>query len=147
MQDSNNTEEYIDISELDQSDIGKKDGFYQKFKEMLNSKYFFILVSALLAIIAFLLGRISAITKSPVTIYKENTILFNAGEVKGLETVKEDVSFTNGEVVASKTGTKYHYPWCAGAKQISLKNKIMFKSIEEAKAKGYLPASNCKGLK
>lgn len=147
MQDSNNTEEYINISGLDESGVDKKDDFYQKFKEILNSKYFFILVSVLLAIISFLLGRISAITKPPITIYKENTVLFNKGEVKGLETVKEDLSSANDEVVASKTGTKYHYPWCAGAKQISDKNKIIFKSIEEAKAKGYLPASNCKGLK
>ena len=49
--------------------------------------------------------------------------------------------------VASKSGTAYHYPWCAGAKQISDKNKITFNSIEEARAAGYTPASNCKGLK
>lgn len=50
-------------------------------------------------------------------------------------------------IVASKNGTKYHYPWCSGAKQISDKNKITFKSIEEARKAGYTPASNCKGLK
>jgi hypothetical protein len=50
-------------------------------------------------------------------------------------------------VVASKNGTKYHYPWCTGAKQISEKNLIKFSSIAEARAKGYTPASNCKGLK
>lgn len=54
---------------------------------------------------------------------------------------------TAGTVVASKNGTKYHYPWCAGAKQISEKNKITFESIEAARAKGYSPASNCQGLK
>ena len=40
-----------------------------------------------------------------------------------------------------------YYPWCAGAKQISEKNKITFASTEEARAKGYTPAANCKGLK
>jgi len=53
----------------------------------------------------------------------------------------------DGTVVASKSGTKYHYPWCAGARQISVANKITFSSTEEARAAGYLPASNCKGLK
>lgn len=53
----------------------------------------------------------------------------------------------SGQVVASKNGTKYHYPWCGGAKQIAEKNKITFATIEEAKAAGYSPAGNCKGLK
>lgn len=53
----------------------------------------------------------------------------------------------SGRVVASKNGTKYHYPWCAGAKQISEKNLITFESIESARTAGYTPASNCKGLK
>jgi len=61
------------------------------------------------------------------------------GEVRGMS--------TSIQVVASKNGTKYHLPTCAGAKQISDKNKVTFGSIEEARAKGYTPASNCKGLK
>jgi hypothetical protein len=57
-----------------------------------------------------------------------------------------DVANNGGQVVASKNGTKYHYPWCAGAKQIAEKNKISFPSIEAARAAGYTPAANCKGL-
>ncbi|MFM2357712.1 MAG: hypothetical protein RJA61_449 [Candidatus Parcubacteria bacterium] len=52
-----------------------------------------------------------------------------------------------GEVVASKSGSKYHFPWCTGAKQISEKNLISFPSVEEARSAGYTPAANCKGLK
>lgn len=51
-----------------------------------------------------------------------------------------------GKLVASKNGTKYHFPWCSGAARIADENKIWFNSAEEAKAKGYAPASNCKGL-
>ncbi|MBI2048583.1 MAG: hypothetical protein HYT30_01515 [Parcubacteria group bacterium] len=51
-----------------------------------------------------------------------------------------------GTVIASKTGKKYHFPWCAGTQQISEKNKITFASEEKARAAGYLPAGNCKGL-
>lgn len=51
-----------------------------------------------------------------------------------------------GAVVASKNGTKYHFPWCSGAQRISPENLIYFNSIEEARTAGYSPASNCKGL-
>lgn len=51
-----------------------------------------------------------------------------------------------GEVVASKSGTKYHLPWCSGAKTIKEENKIWFASFEEARAAGYTPAGNCKGI-
>jgi hypothetical protein len=51
-----------------------------------------------------------------------------------------------GEVVASKSGSKYHFPWCAGAKSIADKNKVWFNSAAAAREAGYTPASNCKGL-
>lgn len=50
------------------------------------------------------------------------------------------------EVVASKSGTKYHLPTCGGAKTIKPENLITFASIAEAEAAGYTPAANCKGL-
>ncbi len=51
-----------------------------------------------------------------------------------------------GGYVASKNGTKYHFPWCGSAKQIKEENKIWFKTKAEAEAAGYTPASNCKGI-
>ena len=52
-----------------------------------------------------------------------------------------------GQVVASKTGIRYHFPWCSGAQRISEANKMWFHSVEDARKAGYIPASNCKGLK
>jgi len=52
-----------------------------------------------------------------------------------------------GEVVASKNGGKYHFPWCSGAKRILEENKVYFNSTLEARTAGYTPAANCKGLK
>lgn len=52
-----------------------------------------------------------------------------------------------GQYVASKSGTKYYFPWCGSASRISDANKIWFSSVEEARKAGYTPASNCKGLK
>ena len=51
-----------------------------------------------------------------------------------------------GQVVASKNGTKYYFPWCGGAARLSEATKIWFASAEEAQAHGYAPALNCKGL-
>lgn len=51
-----------------------------------------------------------------------------------------------GQYVASKKGSKYHFPWCPGAKAMSEENKIYFANKEEAEAAGYTPASNCKGI-
>ena len=51
-----------------------------------------------------------------------------------------------GQVVASKSGTKYYLPGCAGADRISDSNKVWFASPNLAAAAGYAPAANCKGL-
>jgi hypothetical protein len=53
---------------------------------------------------------------------------------------------TEGTYVGSRKGTKYHLPWCAGAKTISEENKVWFQSKEEAVSRGYTPAQNCKGI-
>ncbi len=51
-----------------------------------------------------------------------------------------------GEVVASRSGTKYYFPWCGTVKRIKEENKVWFASREAAEAAGYEPASNCKGM-
>ncbi len=51
-----------------------------------------------------------------------------------------------GQVVASKNGTKYYLPSCAGASRISDANKVRFASAAVATSAGYTPAANCKGL-
>lgn len=82
---------------------------------------------------------------------------FGLGRMSVLEAVKPPIAITQttsleatqikGNIVASKTGFKYHFPWCAGAGQINEKNKIWFASEEKARASGYTPAGNCKDLK
>lgn len=51
-----------------------------------------------------------------------------------------------GEVVASKSGTKYYFPWCGTVKRIKEENKVWFPNREAAEAAGYEPAANCKGM-
>ena len=56
------------------------------------------------------------------------------------------VSAEDAKVVASKNGTKFYLPWCAGAERISEVNKVWFASAEAAVIQGYAPAANCSGL-
>ncbi len=61
--------------------------------------------------------------------------------------VKKPLNEPNtGLYVGSKSGSKYHLPNCPGAQRISAENKVWFASKEDALAKGYTPAANCKGL-
>lgn len=106
----------------------------------------------LFGLLCFGIGRISLLEEkqtpvrisggtSPIPLERQTES--SSPQVKGA--TKE---VTTGEsVVASKSGTKYHFPWCPGAKQISEKNKIVFSSPEDARKAGYSPAGNCKGLK
>lgn len=133
--------------------IEEEENFESKLTKFLRSSYFTATCVVLVGASSFMLGRISRLSgiREPVRVFEKN--VETIGEVKGVSIesqVKEIVvepKATSGEVVGSKNGTKYHYPWCAGASQIAEKNKILFNSIEEARAKGYTPALNCKGLK
>ena len=147
-----NIEEYEVIAEEKE-----KINWREKLVKFLESRYFWLTVTILLAIIAFFLGRVSGLQNknepikinnaSPISAYikekTENNSPLNPSVLK--EGNSEQI--ISGVVVASKNGTKYHYPWCAGAKKISAKNLISFNSIAEARTAGYLPANNCKGLK
>lgn len=109
---------------------------------------FLALIIFLTALISFGLGRLSKLeeNKTPLIIHQPATPVVSANTAINEPT---DAQTTNqkGEVVASKNGTKYHFPWCAGAQSIKEENKIKFASVEEARKAGYAPASNCKGLK
>jgi len=66
---------------------------------------------------------------------------------KGLAIKDSGALAPSGQYVASKSGTKYYFPWCGSAARISEANKIWFNSVEEARKAGYTPAANCKGLR
>lgn len=62
------------------------------------------------------------------------------------DTTLEGATSKVGEVVASKSGTKYYLPNCAGASRIAEANKIRFASAALARQAGYTPAANCPGI-
>ena len=66
------------------------------------------------------------------------------GDESSASSLKTDKA--EGQYVASKNGTKYHLPWCSGAKRIGEANKIWFATKEAAEKAGYTPAANCRGI-
>ena len=72
----------------------------------------------LVALISFGLGRLSKIGESQVPITIEN--------ISGSTSTPSAKNLTDKIFVASKNGTKYHYPWCSGAQSIKEENKIYF---------------------
>jgi hypothetical protein len=83
---------------------------------------------------------------------------FGLGRLSALEDVRPPVSiemapvlaqpqgmYPGGQYVASRTGSVYYFPWCAEG-TISPDKMVWFASEAAAKAAGYLPAKNCKGL-
>ena len=98
---------------------------------------------------SFLLGRMSVDENAvPTDSVQAAGVSMNAGEGNSSQDLALPVASTpvEGGYVASKSGTKYHLPWCAGAKQIKEENKIWFTTKEEAEKAGYSPAANCKGI-
>jgi endonuclease YncB( thermonuclease family) len=48
-----------------------------------------------------------------------------------------------GTVIGNKQSKKYHRPDCPGYRDMAEKNRVFFKSVEEAEAAGYKRAGNC----
>lgn len=112
-----------------------------------------IFLSAIIVMVgfgSFAIGRLSALHElsEPLVITHENAPATVARSIdSGRQQVEAARQPTEGGVVASKTGSKYHFPWCAGSQRIKEANKLWFATVEEARTAGYTPAENCKGLK
>lgn len=82
-----------------------------------------------------------------------SSLSFGLGYLAGLDAamptsdvIEAQPVSTEGQVVASKSGTKYYLPECAGADRISDANKVWFVSASAANTAGYTPAANCDGI-
>lgn len=112
-----------------------------------NAIYSAIIVGVV-GVISFGLGYLSrgSVEVSAVAIenaYPTPELALQGGEsILGAVVVDED----RGQFVASRSGSKYHYPWCSGAKRIKEENKLWFATKEDAERAGYEPAKNCEGL-
>jgi len=99
----------------------------------------------LVALVSFGIGYLSApgIQKSPLKIENmqsgigETLINVSAGDSAKAALDQAAGQSQKGIIVASKYGTKYHWPWCSFAKNIKPENQVWFKSEAEAQAAGY----------
>jgi endonuclease YncB( thermonuclease family)/methylphosphotriester-DNA--protein-cysteine methyltransferase len=48
-----------------------------------------------------------------------------------------------GTIIGNKSSKKYHRPDCPGYRDMAEKNRVFFKTVEEAEAAGYKRAGNC----
>jgi Metal binding domain of Ada len=132
----------------------------EKLKSFIADDGFYMATLLILVSVAsFGLGRQSIIESKPIKTLENKSSVIMTESVKPasnlaptpIQNIPEDESEAEaaaieGEVVASKSGTKYHLPTCSGAKTIKPENLITFVSRAEAEAAGYTPAANCKGL-
>ena len=104
---------------------------------------------------SFGLGRLSVIwpQKEPIMITTTDVAAPLGGDVPADTTtasagraIKDRATSALGKYVASKSGSYYHFPWCAGALRIKDANKVWFQTKTEAESRGLKPASNCPGL-
>jgi hypothetical protein len=82
-----------------------------------DTRIYFGLVLVLVAVTAFGLGRLAEQSTQHVPSGTQTARVIQT------QMTQPDEATT---VVASKNGTKYHLPWCAGAQQMSEENKIYF---------------------
>ncbi len=131
-----------------------KDYIYSPEKGLkIKGDLFIVLLLILVGTASFGLGKLSALErrKTPISILKTKelltaTILESSNSINTSSTTKTQTQ-GKGIVLASKSGTKYYYPWCSGVSRIKEENKVWFLSIEDARSAGLTPASGCTGLR
>ena len=121
--------------------------------------FYVLLLILVIGSIFFALGRLSALEERhiPIKISYPNATS-TASIIQGtlprqalggspMSDIGENVASQAGEVIGSKTGKKYYFPWCGTLKRVKPENQVHFASVEKARTAGYSPAGNCKGLK
>jgi len=132
-----------------------KDQIYSQENGLkIRGDLFIVLLLILVGTASFGLGKLSSLEKrkTPISILKTKELLTaTVAESFGTNTSSTANTKTQtqgkGIVLASKSGTKYYYPWCTGVSRIKEENKVWFLSIEDARSAGLTPASGCTGLK
>jgi hypothetical protein len=131
-------------------------GFRLPQLRTLPDDLFLGLIIILVALGSFGLGRLSKMEGAKTPIRIENaaevtaeTFMAPTAGTKVTEGIKQSASAAgaaSNQLVGSKNGKKYYYPWCSGVSRISEANLLHFASKADAEAQGYTPSSTCKGL-
>jgi len=107
------------------------------------------LIIILVATLSFGVGRLTAVPRGE-GIKMEYDPSLSAGSLEPTARSTQTASVVQAlpsdasGVIGSKNGSKYHYSYCPGAKQIKETNRITFNTASEAEGAGYSLAGNCK---
>lgn len=110
----------------------------QSLTIVADDMLFTLLLLVLVAVTSFGLGRLAerSYTNTNASVTPDAAaVIFS-----------EPATQPQSPVVASRNGTKYHFPWCSGAARILPENTVYFDSAADAQAAGYEPAANCPDL-
>lgn len=99
----------------------------------------------IIAIIGFILGRVSVTNENKNSIYIEYPPLVNQYTREVTTGLNEGIKPQNSvqPYVASVNGSKYYPLDCVGVARIKDENKIYFITVEEAQNAGYEASANC----
>jgi hypothetical protein len=124
-----------------------------KFKGFFsNTEYLLAMLIIVVSLISFYLGRLSVgegrdtLASVPMKAAVIEAKTPTTQEIPSTTPPATEEKVVVETYVASRSGTKYHLPWCPGAKQIKEENKVWFATKADAEKAGYAPASNCKGI-
>ncbi len=113
---------------------------------------FYSVLLALTALLSFGLGRLTKIEemREPLRIENLAAVMVAkddsdklAADASNKVSASDFAEYPVGSVIVSVKGKRYHFPWCSGAKTIKAENKLVL-TEQEALAKGYTLAANCK---
>jgi hypothetical protein len=108
-------------------------------------KYFLTLLIALLVVLSYGVGRLSAPHRGGVSIVYpegEGAAISQLASVSSAPSASAATPSVSGQVYASSKGTRYYYMSCKSS--VSDKNRIVFNTAKEAEAAGYTLSATCK---
>ena len=138
---------FLDIVRYTTNNVVSIRQIEKKFKYLVeDDKIFFLILLFFFAFLAFGLGRIS-INGIPLVL-ESNTKKSEVALIVSQSAVDDRLTITKEEatpesVVGSRNGTRYYTLDCSGISRIAHENRIYFLGIDQAKAAGYTPSSQC----
>jgi hypothetical protein len=126
---------------------------WEKFKRLVEQDtWYYALVLCLSSLASFGLGRQSVLPPAAemvvppparVQVMAHQASVVTEPATQPAVPPAEPLTVPAVTVVASRSGSRYHYAHCSGAKQIKTENRIEFATAAAAEAAGYTLAANC----
>jgi len=108
-----------------------------KIKEFLKenqNEIVTILGFIFVGLTCFALGRMTVQNQSNFSELSSTATMAGQSNFVKLQQIQKNQKI---QFVSSKSGSKYHWPWCSWAKKIKESHRLYFDSEQEARAAGY----------